>query len=167
MKAVFILIIAIFLFLFFRSQHTAWPEVLVYPYLLNNGFLPYKDLVQPYTPGFLWFTQVVTQIFGYAPQVSQFTTLVLLLANSALVYFFSKSIWKTKHAGNMSTFFYLLWVFYFEGNGLWFELLITPLALSAFYFFYKFFFTKNKTRFFILGSLALALAFIVKQSSLW
>lgn len=151
----------------FSTQHTAWIEMLVYPYLLNHGFVLYRDLIAPYTPLFLWFLQFVTSFLGYTPQVSLGITLFLIILNIIIIYFISKSLWKNMGIGILSAALYLLWFSYFEGNGLWFELFQTPFILLSFYFFYLYFFRNQFMKNLFLGALFLSISFFIKQSTLW
>lgn len=165
---IYLALIFIYLGIFtFVTQHTAWTEMLVYPYLQNNGFLLYKDLIAPYTPLFLWFLQGVTEVFGYTPQVSQGLTLTLALINTGLIYLVSTSLWKEKKLGIISAIFYSFWFFYFEGNGLWFELFQTSFIIGSFYYLYSYFFKEEVKKNLLFGSLLLAVSFFIKQSAIW
>lgn len=151
----------------FQTQHTPWVEMITYPYLLNHGFTLYKDLTAPYTPLFLWFLQGSEKLFGYTPQFSQWLTLLLAATNTLLIFFLSKRLWKNNLLALISAAFYVLWFQYFEGNGLWFELAQTPFILLSFYYFYRYFFSARSKKDLIFASIALALAFFMKQSALW
>ena len=46
-----LLILLIFHLLLVKvTQFVAWPEMLIYPYLLSRGFSFYGDIIQPYMP---------------------------------------------------------------------------------------------------------------------
>ncbi len=159
---------AYFAFVAFSTQHTSWPEMSVYPYLLNHGFVPYNDLLVPYPPMFLWFLQATTLVLGYSPHQTLIVTLFLTLLTAYLVWYISGKIWKdNKLASVISLGYYSIWFFYFEGNGLWFEMLATPLILLAFYKCYQYFFENKSLSTLVLGSIFLASGFLVKQSVLW
>lgn len=167
MKIILFLAVAFITFGVFATQHTAWPEMLVYPYLLNNGFLPYKDMVIPYTPFFLWFLQGITSIFGYTPELSRYITLVILLTNLFLVWIIARLIWQKTNYAAFAVFFYSLWIFYFEGNGLWFDLFVAPFALLAFYFLYKHLFIRQNPLHLALTGALLGFCFLAKQAAVW
>lgn len=163
----FLLLFFYSIFVSFNTEFTAWVEMLVYPYLLNNGFLPYKDVVAPYTPLVLYFLQIFTQIFGYEPRNFQILTIILGWLNSFLIFWTIKKIWKHNLAAYFGACSYALWFFYFEGNGIWFELLLTPLIICFFYHSYKYLFKAQKNSDLIISSLLLALIFFSKQSGIY
>lgn len=150
----------------FFTQFTAWPEMLTYPYLLNNGFVLYRDLIVQYTPLMIWFLQIVERLFGYSTQTLIILTWALFLINISLIFILSKKIWHGVKGAILSVFIFSLWFVYFEGNGFWFELFQTPFILLAFYFLYCHFFNKSKNDL-ILGGFFLSLSFFIKQSAFW
>ncbi|MCL4367159.1 glycosyltransferase family 39 protein [Patescibacteria group bacterium] len=149
------------------TQHTAWPEMLVYPYLLNHGFVPYQDLIAPYTPLLLWFLQFLEKIFGSTPQFSVSLTLTFALINTSLVGLITYKLNQQKDAAFLASLFYALWFAYFGGNGLWFELLQTPLILGSYYFFEKSQQIKKNNINLWITSFLLTIIFFTKQSGLW
>ena len=170
MKLYFICLISSIFFLIFSillTQHTAWIEILLYPYLMNNGFILYKDLVVQYNPLMLWFLQIMGSFFGYSPNISLLLTLILALINCTLIYLISKKLWNSKVIAVISVLIFSLWFTYFEGNGLWFELFQTPFILGSFYFSYRYILNTKKVSYLLLGSILLAVSFFIKQSALW
>jgi 4-amino-4-deoxy-L-arabinose transferase-like glycosyltransferase len=166
---IWVLVVIYFTLLIFLTQHTGWIEMVVYPYLLNHGFTYYKDLIMPYPPLLLWVLQSVEKVFGYSPMVLIVLSLLLGLLNTWLIYFFSLKIWKSNKLALSSVFIYSLWFFFFEGNGLWFELFQTPFILAAFYFLYDYFFMseKEQVKKLFLAGLFLGIAFFIKQNVVW
>lgn len=162
-----ILIVAQLVIGFVWTQHTAWTEMLVYPYLLNNGFVLYQDLIAPYTPIFLWILQIITSIFGYTPQISLFTTAVLAVINSLIIYWIVKKKTNQSVVAYLATLFYAGWFFYFEGNGLWFEIFQVHLILLAYYFMDLFLFARSKIIYFVAACILISIAFFTKQSAMW
>lgn len=154
------------LFILF-TQHTAWIEVLVYPYFANNGYVFYKDLIDVHWPTFIWFMQIVTSLFGYSPKISFFLTLLLGVINLILVWVISEKLWKHKYISLLASLFYAMWFTYFEGNGLWYDLFQSPFILAGFYFTYKYMFKKGKNVDLLVSGILFALAFFIKQSAVW
>ena len=37
-----------------QLRFEVWPELLVMPYLQQNGFELYRDMIVPWTPGLMW-----------------------------------------------------------------------------------------------------------------
>lgn len=157
-----------FLALILLTQHTGWTEMIVYPYLLNKGFVLYKDLISPYPPLFLWFIQMVEMIFGSNTVVLMALTYLGAVLDSIVIYFISIKLWKEKKAAFISVIIFSTWFFYFEGNGLWFELYLTPFLLGAFYFLFRYLFDNNtKLVSIFLSGIFLGLAFFIKQTVVW
>lgn len=163
----FLPILILLVFFIFKTQHTAWTEMLIYPYLLNNGFSLYKDLIAPYTPLFIWFLQMTEKFLGYTPAFSLGLTIILASVNTFLVRFVSSKLWKDNTLALSSASFYALWYFYFEGNGLWFDLAQTPLILGSFYFLYSYLFKSDKRSYLFWSFSLLAFSFFIKQSTSW
>lgn len=168
---VYLIIPAAFFYLSYfilHTEHTSWPEMLVYPYLLNNGFTIYKDLNIPYTPIFIWFMQLIENVFGHSPLVTVGLVIALSFSTACIIFLVSNRIWKTKKlAGVCSVFYYLLWFFYFEGNGLWYEMFITPFLIGGFYFIYNYLFIKSHVRYIIFAAFLFSICFLSKQSAIW
>ena len=49
----------------FNLRFTSWPEMFSFPYLLNNGFNLYKDMIHAYTPLLTIFLANLFRLFGY------------------------------------------------------------------------------------------------------
>lgn len=111
---------------------TAWPEMLAWPYLILKGWLPYKDIAIAHTPLMLYELALFYKIFGVGIMQLKIYTWLLVILNSGLLYFVAKEIYKKKVA-LISLLLYLPLVIVFEGNGLWFELALTPYAIFLFY----------------------------------
>ncbi len=160
--------VMVFIIIFFslHTQHTGWIEMLIYPYLANHGFLLYKDLIDPHTPILVWILQFLTESFGYTPSLLIVLTILISIVNSLLIYVFTKKISKDGKKACLAAGFYILWFFYFEGNGLWFELFQTPFIIITYYYWRLFFIDKNKINL-IIASLFLGLSFFIKQSVFW
>src|SRR3989344_9384315 len=88
MKKYFLLVLLLLGHLFFlgNMQFTAWPEMLSYPYLVNNGFKLYSDLVHPYPPLLTYILAVLFRVFGVKLIVLKIFTWLLLLINDVLIF---------------------------------------------------------------------------------
>ena len=139
-------------------QFTAWPEMFSYPYLFNNGYSLYKDIVFPYQPLLVLILSVVFKVFGYKLLVAKIITWLIILFSDILIYLISLKIIGKKM---LALFPVTLFVFLqplLGGNELWFDLATTPFILLAILFFITF----KKYQWFWLG-LFLGLAFLIKQ----
>lgn len=157
-KVVVVLILTFHLLLLSKLKFTAWPEMLLWPYLLLHGLMPYRDVAIVHTPILILKLAAFYKIFGVGVlQLKVFTWLVIIFTD-ILVFAVAKKIWKRKVAIFSLCVYVILQLFY-DGNGLWFDLLLAPLALITFYL------TVSKEYF--LAGIAFALMFLTKQTAVW
>jgi hypothetical protein len=160
-KKYFLLLIAVVsVHLFFLSKllFTAWPEMLLWPYLWLHGILPYKDVAIVHTPLLLMKLSVWYGLFGVGITQLKIFTWILIIFTDILVFWVSKKLWNQKTALIiLSTFAF--WQIFFDGNGLWFDLLLAPLAVLTFYFV-----SRKK---YIWAGIFWAIAFFTKQTAVF
>lgn len=159
-------ILLIHLVLLVNIRFTLWPEMVVYPYLLNNGFLLYKDIINLYPPLFTSFLTIFARFFGYNPLPYQTLTWSLILAIDLIIFFVAKKILKDDLWAKISTAFFAFFSIPFGVNGLWFDLAQTPLILLAFLYLYRFT-NLPKLRFAFYSFFFLTIAFFIKQQIAW
>jgi hypothetical protein len=153
-----ILTLTFHLVLLVKLKFTAWPEMVLWPYLLLQGLLPYKDIAMAHSPLLVLKLAVVYKIFGVGIlQLKVFTWLVIILTD-VLVFAISNKLWKKKVA-LFSVITYVVLQLFYDGNGLWFDLLLAPLAIATFYV------TITKKYFFT--GILFALMFLTKQTAIW
>ena len=128
-----IAIVFFHLILLTSTTFTLWPEMAVYPYLMNNGFLLYKDIINPYPPYLSLFLSFFTKTFGYLPISFEILTLLFIFTIDYLIYTFSRKIFQSKSAAIINTAFFALFSIPFGINGLWFDLIQTPFILISVY----------------------------------
>jgi len=164
MKKNLVIAVGIVLFqllMLLKLQFTAWPEMLLWPYLAIHGLLPYKDIAIAHTPHLIVDLVVIYKIFGVGITQLKIYTWFLIVFTDLVVYWVTKKLWKDKVALMALTAFIFLQMF-FDGNGLWFDLVLAPLAIITYYLvenkkyfwagaFWAFmFFTKQTAVFFLL-----------------
>jgi hypothetical protein len=159
MKKVILLILGIHFFLLWFLRFTAWPEMILWPYLVNKGLKLYQDIVIIYPPVFLLGLSFLGKVFGVTLINLKIYTWILIIFSDLLVYWVAKSVTKQKLVGIISLVFYVLWQLFFEGNAMWFDLALAPLALGIFYFSF------SKKYFF--AGLLFGLALTFKQTAIW
>ncbi|EKD90019.1 MAG: hypothetical protein ACD_32C00086G0001, partial [uncultured bacterium] len=164
-----LLLVSIFLLhalLLINFQFTLWPEMVVYPYLINKGFLIYKDIINPYPPFFSEFLSFFSKIFGYLPLPYQILTWIIIFTIDFSIF---KVVYKI--AGNYyqafsALFFFVVFSIPFGVNGLWFDLAQTPIIVFSVYYFYNY--TKYQKKQDLQKSFFLVIfAFFIKQQVLW
>lgn len=152
--------------LLFKTTFTLWPEMVVYPYLYNRGYFIYRDIINPYPPLLTVLLAQFAKIFGYTPTPYFILTTSLILIIDLVIFFIAKKITGSYHQAFLSTLFFIILSIPFGINGLWFDLVQTPLILFAFYNFYRFLNDKESKN--LLTSFLLIIAAIfIKQQAIW
>lgn len=165
MKKTFYLFLAsllgIHLFLLMNLRFTAWPEMLSYPYLLNNGFKLYTDFVHPYPPLLTIILAWLYKLFGYNQLVLKGFAWVLILASDLLIFKIVRRLTKKESFGLFALTLYIFTQPFLEGNQLWFDLaIVAPLLLGI-----SFFLKEKNVRNLILAGTFLGIASLIKQTS--
>lgn len=161
-----ILLVLVHLTLLINTRFTLWPEMVVYPYLLNNGFLLYKDLINPYPPFMTVFLSLFTKAFGYQPLGFQLLTWMIIVVIDLTIFFVSKAFSKNNLVPVAALIFFVIFSMPFGVNGLWFDLVQTPFILLAVYNLIQFLKYRLSKNFFYLTFL-ITLAFFIKQQAVW
>ena len=161
------LLLLLHLILLINTRFTLWPEMVVYPYLLNNGFLLYQDNINPYPPALTYFLSIFTKFFGYYPLPFQILTWSAILFSDLLIYLFTKKTFKKNFYAFASVLFFTVVSIPFGVNGLWFDLIQTPFILTSFYYFSEFLKKAKKTKLLLFSLLFLIVATLIKQQTLW
>jgi len=137
---------------------TAWPEMLAWPYLILNGWLPYRDITIAHNPLLLFDLVIFYKIFGVGIIQLKIYTWLLIGLNTYLTYFVATKFWNKK-TGFVSSVLYLLLCIVYEGNGLWFDLALVPFALLLYY--------SIKLKKYVLAGIVFALGFLTKQTFIY
>lgn len=154
----FLGILGIHLFLLTQFKFTAWPEMLLWPYLSIHNLLPYRDIAIVHTPLLIGILAAVYKIFGVGILQLKIFTWILILGIDCFLFLIAKKLWNYKVA-LITVSSFVLWQLFFDGNGLWFDLFMTASVLASFYF-------VEKKRYFWVG-IFWALAFISKQTAIY
>ena len=64
-KILLVLLLGVHLFFLYLLKFTAWPEMLLWPYLITKGWLPYRDIAIAHTPLMLIDLSIFNKIFGF------------------------------------------------------------------------------------------------------
>src|SRR5689334_232483 len=96
MKKFFLVLILLGIHLLFlsRLQFTAWPEMVSFPYLINHGFVTYKDMVHAYPPLLVASLAVIYKIFGYKLIALEIFGWVTILVSDIFLFKILKEITK-------------------------------------------------------------------------
>lgn len=140
-----------------------WPEMLNWPFFINNGWSVYKDILIVHTPLLLFVLSVAYRIFGYQAGVLQMVGIILLFLSNLLIGTIVFRLTKSSKLAVFGSCLFLILSFAFEGNHVWFESLVMPLLLSVFYFQWEYFQVKQAKYLFVSG-VFLGLAMLTKQT---
>jgi 4-amino-4-deoxy-L-arabinose transferase-like glycosyltransferase len=137
---------------------TAWPEMLAWPYLILQGWLPYRDIAIAHNPLLLLDLVIFFKLFGVGIMQLKIFTWILISTNVYLTYYVGKKFW-SKNIGLLSSFLYLILCIIFEGNGLWFDLALPPFALLLYLFL--------KEKKYVWAGVFFVLGFLTKQTFIY
>lgn len=157
-----LLVLLVHVLLLTNTKFTLWPEMMVYPYLLNNGFLLYRDIINPYPPTLIYALSQLTKFFGYNPKALQVFTWLAVIIVDLSIYIVAKKLTKNNQKALLTTYVFVILSIPFGINGLWFDLIQTPFIIFSFYFFYDFNHMGNKKSLFF-SILILTIAIFIKQ----
>ncbi len=160
-------ILCVHLILLQLTRFTLWPEMVTYPFLINHGFLLYKDLINPYPPLLSSVLAVFTRVFGYSPNNYKLLTWSLILTIDVLIYHLAGKIFKSNRNALVSTAIFALLSIPFGVNGLWFDLVQTPLVIISVFLLYKYLDDKSQTKLIFWTLLSLTIGFFIKQQIIW
>lgn len=157
-KIILVVIVIFQILLLIGLKFTAWPEMILWPYLNLHGWRLYSDIAIAHAPLLLWKLSVFYWVFGVGITQLKIFTWLLVFVFDVLVYIVSRKLFNEKLALVTLTFF-VFWQIFFEGNGLWFDLFMAIPAFISFYF------VRRKT--WLFAEIFLGLAFISKQTAIW
>lgn len=149
-------LILVHIVILFNLQFTAWPEIFSFPYMIDKGFLIYKDFHHVYQPLLTFVLLGVYKIFGFNLFTLKTFTFVLVVLIDLMVFLNVKKITGKNSISFFALLIYILLQPIFDGNMLWFDTAVTLPILLSLYFVQSNYFL---TGFFI------AIAFLVKQQS--
>jgi hypothetical protein len=153
-----IIVAALVFFLFLNLGFTAWPEMTLWPYLMLKGWLPYRDIAIAHNPLLLIALTFFYKLFGLGLIQLKVFTWGLILVTFSLTFWVAKRLWSAKIAA-ISVLFMVFFAVYYDANGLWFDLALTPFYLVTFYL------VKRKR--YKLAGVFWMLSFLVKQTAVF
>ncbi len=158
--------IFVHLILLVNTKFTLWPEMVVYPYLINRSFLLYRDIINPYPPIFIAFLSIFAKAFGYLPSPYQILTWTVIIVIDLSIFAVVSKISKNYYHAFFALAFFIILSVPFGINGLWFDLIQTPFVIFSIYYFYNY--SKSQKAFELRKSFYLIiLALFIKQQVLW
>ena len=159
------LLLLLHLSILLSTHFTDWPEMLVYPWFLSKGLMYYRDVVLAYVPGAYYLLYGLYKIFGFSPSALRIIAYIFISFSDLLLFWISFRLFKSKFTSVVILLFFMLWQPIFTGNTIWYETILLPFYLIAFYYCYRFILTGKSKYFFIIG-VAFACALLIKQTAL-
>lgn len=160
-------VLFVHLVLLFNTRFTLWPEMVVYPYLLNNGFVLYKDIINPYMPTFTYALSIFARFFGYEPTPYQILAWSAIMVIDLLIFLVARRITGKISQAITATAFFIILSIPLSVNGLWFDLIQTPFVLLAVYYYWRFLKNEKSTNSLFLSVFFATFAIFIKQQALW
>jgi hypothetical protein len=166
-KLLLFLILLLHVFILSKIMFFPYPEIFVYPYLTNNGLIPYKDIFDQHFPG-LMFLPINFHYLGMVTvEAARIWMIGVAVITQVLIYLIGRQILKNEYKAITANFFYLLWHPLLEGWIPWLEVYQAIFYLPAFYFSYLFLEQNRKNyNLVILIGFFLSLALLFKQVTL-
>lgn len=159
MKKVYILLIGligIHILILSKLQFTAWPEMFSFPYMIDKGFLIYKDFHHVYQPLLTFVLLGLYKLFGFNLITLKFITYVILALIDLMIFLNIKKITGKNALSLFTLVIFVLLQPIFDGNMLWYDIgIILPLLVSIYFI--------NLNLF--LSGLFVAFAFLIKQQA--
>lgn len=157
-KLLVIAVLILHLVLLIILPFTAWPEMMVRPYLMLNGWLPYKDIIMEHNPLLLVDLAIFNKLFGVGLLQLKIYTWIWIMLTDIVLLLVAKKLWNLKTA-LVALIFYIPLQIIYEGNGLWFDLTLASLALLIFY--------SLRRKEYLWAGIFFAIGFFLKQTAAW
>lgn len=141
-----------------KLKFTAWPEMLLWPYLLVEGQMPYKDIAIAHTPLLVVALSVFYKLFETGILQLKVFTWLFVIATDLLLFYVTSKIWNKRISLAILAGYVFLQLLY-DGNALWFDLALVPLSLIEFYLIYK-------NKYFLAGFMWVVMM-LTKQTAIW
>lgn len=161
------LLLLVHLLLLVSTRFTLWPEMVVYPYLLSNGFSLYRDIINPYMPSFIYVLALLEKLFRVNPTYFQAFTWAVILAIDILIFIIAKRLTAKAKDAMAAVAFFVIFSIPFSVNNLWFDLIQTPFIVMSCYFFYRFLKDPSDKKSLFASSIFFTIAFFIKQQAVW
>lgn len=161
------LILSVHLIFLVSTRFTLWPEMVVYPYLLNNGFPLYRDIINPYMPSFIYLLALLEKLSTSTPIYFQAFSWAVIIAIDVLIFAIAKKLTGKVRDALLAAAFFAVVSIPFSVNNLWFDLVQTPPVILSVYFFYRFLKNPRDKNALFASSLFVTIAFFIKQQAAW
>lgn len=166
---VFCLVFFIFLHIFLLTQlrFFPFPELFVFPYLTNNGLIPYQQIHDQHAPG-LFFLPVNFSTLGLSDEVmARVWLFVIVILVHIEIFIIVKNLTKDIRKALLANLLFFAWHPFWGGWVLWIDSFIPLFVLPVFYFTYRYLSSSTvKIRYLLLVGLLMSICVVFKQTYL-
>ncbi|QQS38597.1 glycosyltransferase family 39 protein [Candidatus Woesebacteria bacterium] len=160
-----LLLISLHVFFLGSLKFTAWPEMLAYPYLFDNGFALFGDMIHPYPPMLTGMLSLWYSLWGYNVFALKLLTWIFIIFIDLYVYLIASKLTGNKHISLLALLYYVLLQPFLDGNMLWFDLAFVPFLLAGTYFGIRSLTGSARWTDFALASSFISIACLIKQTA--
>lgn len=107
------------------------PRMVLHPWLLTQGFVSYRDIVDQHEAGLPIVLSLLLRIVSDPAALIKWTFIGLLVATTCLVYLAGRCTFG-ENTGRAATLFFTVWVPIIHQERLWYENVLAPLYVSAY-----------------------------------
>jgi hypothetical protein len=163
--ALLAIIVAFHSFILTKLIFFPYPELFVYPFLAENGLLPYSQIFDQHFPSFLMLPVNISDFGLTTPSSARVFLIILVGLSQVLLFLVARRFLKKEKYALLVNICYLVLQPLFEGYIFWIDTFLVPVLLFSAYFLLKFF-DEKKIIFLVLSGLALGGGVFLKQSVL-
>lgn len=113
-----------------------YPEFFIYPYLTNNGLLPYKEIMDQHFPGLMFFPVNFANLGMLGAESARVWAIGVVVLIHILLFWIGRKIFNSERKALLGNLIFLAWHPFFEGWVLWIDSFLPLFLLPAFYFSY-------------------------------
>jgi hypothetical protein len=158
-------LILVHIFILLQMLFFPYPELFIYSYLTDKGFMPYKQIIDQHFPGVMFLPVNLYSLGIDTLAEMRMVSFALIISGDLIFAKILKKLFNKNTYVFLGLLLYVFWQIYFEGHVLWIESFITPLLLGAFYLLMNFFDRKSYSQFYI-AAFILGLSLVLKQTVL-
>src|SRR5689334_6091028 len=118
---ILLLIIVVHVFVLYNLIFFPYPEFFVYPYLTNNGLVPYKQIFDQHFPGLMFLPINFNNLGLLTPEIARVWAAAIIIIVHGLLFFVTSRIVKNPIKALVANLFFLMWQPFLEGWVLWID----------------------------------------------
>lgn len=161
---VIIIIICLHIFVLSKLIFFPYPELFIYPYLTNNGILPYKQILDQHFPGLFFLPINLNNLGLLTAEISRVWLYGVVILTQSLIFIVARKITKSNYLALSANFLYLCWQPFLAGWSLWIDSFLPIIVLPAFLLTYQYIESNKKvTKIIFFAGLLLGLGIVFKQ----